>query len=357
MSKRQYLLDLDYADVEAWLSEQDQPSFRARQIWEWIYAKRATRFEEMTNLPKGLRERLEAHFTLSRLNVLLDLRSKDRLTRKALFELPDGVRIETVKMAYRRPSGQIRNTLCISSQAGCALGCTFCATGQGGFQRNLSAGEIVEQVLFYARELDERDQQVNNVVYMGMGEPFANYDHVLASVRKLIDARGLNLGARKITISTVGLVPGIERFTEEGLQVNLAISLHAATDELRGKSMPVNRRFPIPVLLKACRRYAERTNRRITFEWAMIRGVNDTVEQATLLAEQLKGMLCHLNLIPLNPTQGFGGRASEGDRIGRFQNILNGYGIPNSVRARKGLDINAACGQLSQHYEEQLAAP
>lgn len=349
------IYDLNFSDIQTQLEAWGQPKFRTKQIWEWLYQKRATTFDEMTNLPAALRQQLNDKFIVGRLETVMDLTSKDKLTRKILFELPGNNRIEAVKMTYRATeNSRRRNTLCISSQAGCALGCTFCATGQGGFQRNLTSGEIVEQVLFYMRELEKVDDRVTNIVFMGMGEPFANYDNVMNAVRKLTDPDGIGLGQRRLTISTVGLAPMIERFTKENTQVNLAISLHAATDELRSKSMPVNDRYPIAELMKACRNYVDTTNRRISFEWAMINHVNDTKEQAIMLAEQIKGLLCHVNLIPLNPTKGFQQQASDPMRIKAFQAILNDCGIPNSVRARKGLDINAACGQLSQQYDVQL---
>jgi len=348
------LYDLSLSELRKILRTWSQPSFRSDQIWDWLYQKRSTTFPEMLNLPQGLRQQLEQTFILGRLKPLLKLTSRDKSTQKILFELPDGARIETVHMAYRATqTSSRRNTLCISSQVGCALGCTFCATGQGGFKRNLSSGEIVEQVLFFQRILAARERKVTNIVFMGMGEPFANYDNVMQAVARLIHPQGIGLGARRLTISTSGLVPGIERFTQENSQVNLAISLHAANDALRSRSMPVNRRYPIPVLLDACRQYTEKTHRRISFEWAMIKHVNDTVEQATLLGEQIQGMLCHVNLIPLNPTQGFDGQASDPGRIAAFRAVLNHYGVPNSIRSRKGVDINAACGQLSQTYDEK----
>lgn len=241
-----------------------------------------------------------------------------------------------------------RNTICVSSQAGCAMNCSFCATGQAGFQRNLSTGEIVEQIIFFARRLMHQGERLTNLVFMGMGEPFANYGAVQEAIARLTDPQGFNFGARRITISTVGLVPGIEKFTAERSQVNLAVSLHAATDELRSEMMPINRRYPLDVLMKACRDYVETTRRRLSFEWALISGVNDTPQQARLLAQRIRGMLCHVNMIPLNPTPGFGGRASTKERIAAFRAELDHYGIPNSVRERRGIDISAGCGQLRQ---------
>lgn len=346
------LYDFSFEQLQQQISVWKQPAYRAQQIWSWLYEHNISHIEAMNNLPKPLRERLADCFSLSRLTPVMELRSKDESTRKILFELSDKTTIEAVHMTYGGKNNRAgRNTLCISSQAGCALGCTFCATGQGGFQRNLTSGEIVEQVLFYARALKTQGARVTNIVFMGMGEPFANYDNVMEAVQKLTDPKGVGLGARRLTISTVGLVPGIERFTAANTQVNLAISLHAATDELRSQSMPVNQRYPIRALLKACRQYTKKTRRRISFEWAMIDHVNDTIEQATILAEQIHDMLCHVNLIPLNPTQGFAGKASDPTRMAAFCAVLDRYGIPNSIRSRKGVDINAACGQLSRQND------
>jgi len=352
MNDQLLIFDQTYPLLEKLMLVWEQPRFRTKQIWEWLYQKKASSFQQMSNLPKPLQQRLAGHFRFSGLNTLVDLKSKDRQTRKVLFELHDGKRIEAVHMHYPgHPKKQRRNTLCISSQAGCALGCTFCATGQGGFQRNLTSGEIVEQALFYMRQLERDNDRVTNIVFMGMGEPFANYDNVMGAVQKLTEPTGIGLGARRLTISTVGLAPQIERFANEQTQVNLAISLHAATDELRSKTMPINDRYPIKTLLKACQRYTEKTHRRISFEWAMINKVNDTPEQALILSEKINKMLCHVNLIPLNPTQGFNGAASDPQRMADFRAVLDRYGIPNSIRSRKGIDINAACGRLSQAYE------
>ncbi len=241
-----------------------------------------------------------------------------------------------------------RRTLCISTQSGCAMGCVFCATSQMGYLRHLSSGEIIEQVLYFARRLAEQGEKVSNIVMMGMGEPFHNYDAALATIDRLNHPEGMRLGARRFTISTVGLVPAIERFAEEKRQTNLAISLHAADDELRSSMLPINRQHPIADLMAAVRNYTELTHRRVTFEWALIRGVNDTPEQAYKLAALLKGMLVHVNVIPLNPTDGFEGQAATPIRAKSFQSILENKGIPCSIRIRRGIDIQAGCGQLAQ---------
>jgi 23S rRNA (adenine2503-C2)-methyltransferase len=230
------------------------------------------------------------------------------------------------------------------------MGCVFCATGQMGFRRHLSVGEIVGQVLFFARRLAAEEDRVTNIVVMGMGEPLHNYDNTLAAVDVLTDSAGFNLGARKITISTVGLVPAIRRYADEQRQTPLAVSLHAATDEERDKLIPVNRRWPIAELMDACRYYIAKTNRRMTFEWALIEGQNDTVEEARRLGVLLSGMLCHVNLIPLNPTAGFAGRPSSSGRVQAFQDELARHGIGSTVRVRRGIDIQAGCGQLRDRH-------
>jgi 23S rRNA (adenine2503-C2)-methyltransferase len=240
-----------------------------------------------------------------------------------------------------------RRTLCISTQVGCAMGCVFCATGQMGFKRHLSSGEIVEQVLFFARQLKSQGERVTNVVVMGMGEPFHNYNNTLAAVDRLNDPEGFNLGARHFTISTVGIVPQILRFAREKRQVNLAISLHAANDEARAALLPVNRKYPLEMVLDACREYVDKTHRRITFEWALIRGVNDTPQVAAELAHHLKGLLCHVNVIPLNPTKKYPGQATTRERAEAFKSVLEEKGIPCTIRIRRGIDIQAGCGQLA----------
>jgi 23S rRNA (adenine2503-C2)-methyltransferase len=347
-----HIFDLTLRQLQGILKYLDQPSFRAKQIYEWLYEKFASSFDEMSDLPKSLRNKLSKEIVFSHLSPALDLKSSDGWTRKILFDLPDKSQLETVLMEYEK-----RKTTCISTQAGCGLGCTFCATGQGGLQRNITAGEIVEQVIYFDRFLHRsppslreggRGGGLSNIVYMGMGEPFANYKEVMRSIRNLTDPNGYNFGARRITISTVGLVPQILMFIAEKIQVNLAVSLHAATDELRDTMIPINRKYPLRELISACREYTKKTRRRLSFEWALIDEVNDSEEQAKLLAKLIKGMLCHVNLIALNPTTGFLGRESTRSRIKKFREILTSHGIPNTLRLRRGIDINAGCGQLRQ---------
>jgi 23S rRNA (adenine2503-C2)-methyltransferase len=342
------------------MAEWGQPAYRAAQVWDWLYAQLADSPRQMKNLPRALREKLAAQFTFGSLTRVAELHSTDGGTRKWLFTLPDGRQIEAVLMQYER-----RRTACISTQAGCAMGCVFCATGQMGFERHLSAGEIVEQVLWIERELrreagkppngDRRGEAkrdgtslLTNVVVMGMGEPFHNYDATMQAIDRLGDPQGFHFGARRVTISTVGLVPMIDRFTQERRQVNLAVSLHAATDDVRGRLLPVNKRYPLKTVIAACRRYVETTHRRLTFEWALIEGKNDTPEQARALGQLLAPLrpLVHVNAIPLNPTHDYAGAASSRERATAFQAVLKDAGIPCTIRLRRGIDIQAGCGQL-----------
>ena len=348
---KKLIYDLDFEDLAALIKVWGQPEYRAKQIWQGLYQQFWSLADEFTTLPAALRRQLEASFTFGNLHLQIRHYSTDGETQKALFTLPDGNAIETVQMRYAT-----RRTVCISTQAGCAMGCVFCATGQMGFRRNLSSGEIAEQVLFFARQLREEDERVTNVVLMGMGEPFHNYDESLAAVERLSHPEGFNLGARRFTISTVGLVPGIRRFTAEKRQTGLAISLHAADDELRASMLPVNQRFPIRDVLNACRDYVAQTGRRVTFEWALIRDVNDTREQANKLAELLKNMNCHVNVIPLNPTRGYKGQRSTREQVAAFRDILLAAGVSCTVRVRRGIDIQAGCGQLAEKASAQAQA-
>lgn len=332
-----YALDEgELADLVATLGEKP---FRARQIWDWLYQQRVSRFEAMSNLPRETMATLGDSARLGELELAARRLSKDG-TEKRLYRLPDGQLIESVLMPY----DDDRQTACISSQAGCALGCVFCATGQMGFGRHLSATEIFEQAMIFARDLAARGERLSNVVFMGMGEPFHNYDASLAAVDMLMSRLGI--GARHITISTVGLVPQIRRFADEGLQVKLAVSLHKSEDSERSALMPVNRRWPIAELIDACDYYVKRTKRRITFEWAAIAGENDTAAEAQRLGKLLAGLRCHVNVIPLNPIGGYAGRPANAPDLDRFLAVLRQYGVNATVRVRRGIDIEAGCGQL-----------
>ena len=336
--------DITRSELDSLMIEWGEPVYRGRQIWQGLYRQYWDSPEKFTNIPTTLRTQMSETLDFNVLTLVTSLASSDRQTVKSLFKLPDGKSIEAVLMRYNK-----RNTLCISSQAGCAMGCVFCATGQMGFKRHLSSGEIVAQVMYYARQLNDENNVVTNIVLMGMGEPFHNYENTLDAIDRLNDQEGYALGARRFTISTVGLVPAIRRFAAEKRQINLAISLHAADDDLRSSMLPVNKRYPIDELLLACREYIAVTGRRVTFEWALINEVNDTPEQAILLAKKLKGMLCHVNAIPLNPTMGYSGQATSHARAELFKKILEEHGISCTIRLRRGIDIQAGCGQLASY--------
>lgn len=341
------LYAMTYDEIRALLAEWGEPRFRADQLLDWLYDKRVSSVDAMTNLPQSLRERLKAETQLGTLKLVAEQSSQRDDTTKRLYALEDGQLIEAVLMTY---DGQ-RRTACISSQAGCAMGCVFCATGQMGFARNLSAAEIFEQALRFAQELAAQGERLSNIVLMGMGEPFHNYDAVLEAIRRLMDELGI--GARHITVSTVGLVPQIRRFADEGLQVRLAISLHKATNDERDALIPINKRWNLDELLAACHYYVEQSGRRITFEWAAIAGENDTPEEAHKLGNLLQGLLCHVNIIPLNPTGGYAGQPSNRESLEQFIAIVERYGIPATVRMRRGIDIDAGCGQLKSRVIER----
>ncbi len=349
MADKINLYDLDLPELVQLLEAWGEPAYRAKQVWEWLYVNPVAHFTDMTNIPQLLREKLELSATLNVLESVSEMSSSDGQTTKLLFKLADGQLVETVRMDY-----ETRHTLCVSTQAGCAMGCVFCATGQMGFYRHLTAGEIVAQVMFFGRRLEE-GKRVTNIVLMGMGEPLHNYDNTLEAIDRITAEDGLNLGARKITISTVGLVPAIRRYADEQRQTPLAVSLHAATDEERDRLIPINRRWPIDMLMESIRYYIERTGRRVTIEWALIAGENDTIEQARRLGELLSGMLVHVNLIPLNPTEGYGGQPSTRESVHAFQAELSRHGVSSTVRVRRGIDIQAGCGQLRDRVVQERA--
>jgi 23S rRNA (adenine2503-C2)-methyltransferase len=369
--KKTDLLSLSLPQLQEWLRERGEPAFRAKQIYHWLYQRLVSDFAEMSNLPQALRTRLVEEASIGSQVVRSEQHSKDDRTRKILLELEDGRLIESVLMLYP-PLGEssARATVCVSSQAGCAYGCTFCATGQMGFDRHLSAGEIVAQVLHFARELrsapwsaaglpgSKAIDHITNIVLMGMGEPLHNYDNVLQALRILNSADGFNLGARHMTVSTVGVVPAIRRLSKEPLQINLAISLHAPTDELRSQTMPVNRKYPLSELLAACRDYIAATKRQVTFEYVLLSGVNDTPTHAHQLAELLAPLkqFAHVNCIPVNATAA-SYRTPGPAAIRTFRDVLFEHGISNSVRAERGDDIAAACGQLRTRFEQKKKLP
>ncbi len=361
------LLALTLPQLQQWLKDRGEAAFRAKQIFSWLYRQLVTDFAAMNNLPLALRERLENEASIGPMIVRSEQHSKDDRTRKILLELADGKLVESVLMLYP-PLGDnnARATVCVSSQAGCAYGCTFCATGQMGFDRHLQAGEIVAQVLYFARELRQSPwtaeglpgsnpiDHITNIVLMGMGEPLHNYDNVLQALRILNSPDGFNLGARHMTVSTVGLAPMIRKLSQEKLQINLAISLHAPTDELRSQTMPVNRKYPLSELMAACQEYIDATRRQVTFEYVLLSGVNDTPEHAHQLAELLSPFkqFAHVNCIPVNATSA-SYQTPGPDAIRHFRNLLFEHGISNSVRAERGDDIAAACGQLRTRFENK----
>lgn len=332
------LKNYTYEELEKLVQEElGEPKFRAKQIFTWLY-RGVTSFDAMTDLSKDLRKKLNDGYTTGNLTIVERYLSSIDETRRYLLQLDDGNFIESVLMKYHHGY-----TICISSQVGCAMGCAFCASTRGGKVRNLTAGEIIDQVLTLQSDLGER---ISNIVMMGIGEPLDNYDEVYRFLKTVNHPLGLNIGHRHISLSTCGLVPKIRQLADEGLQVTLSVSLHASEDEKRSEIMPVNRRYPIEELLRACRYYIKKTNRRISFEYTLIQGVNDTIEEAKKLSKLLKGMLCHVNLIPVNPVQETGFKQGSRQSMEQFQRMLEQGGIVATIRREMGADIRAACGQL-----------
>jgi 23S rRNA (adenine2503-C2)-methyltransferase len=323
------------------------PRYRVDQVWQGLYQQLADP-DELTALPRALRAQLAAALPVA-LEVVAEQVSDRGETVKWLWALADGTQVETVLMHYSD-----RSTVCVSSQAGCAMGCGFCATGQAGFDRHLTAGEIVEQVVRAARRARDDGRRLSNVVFMGMGEPLANYEPTWAAVERLHADVGLS--ARHFTVSTVGIVPGIRRLASEALPVNLAVSLHAADDELRDELVPINRRYPLSTLMDACAGYLLAKGRRLSFEWALIDGVNDRRQDARHLIERARSLPlpAHVNLIPLNPTPGYAVRGSTPARVREFRDELRAGGVNATVRRTRGTDIDAACGQLRASHEVKL---
>ncbi len=332
-----------FTDVAAFAQHFDLKPYRLRQIYHAAAKELAGDIDDVTTLSKETRAALrDAGFSFNSVEAVVEQHSGDKQTTKGLFRLADGAEVEAVLMEHYGD----RNTVCISSQAGCAFACAFCSTGQAGFTRQLEATEIFDQARFFARELAAKGKRITNIVFMGMGEPFHNYDAVMNAVALLNDGQGFQLGQRHITISTVGLVDKIDAFAAEDVQVNLAISLHAPSDAVRNSIMPVNRKFSMEDLLAACDRYIAKTNRKVFFEYVMLRGVNDSLEHARELAARMKGHLYHVNLIPYNTTPDGPFAGTENENIWKFAAVLDAVGIPTTVRANMGRDIAAACGQL-----------
>nr|WP_263313546.1 23S rRNA (adenine(2503)-C(2))-methyltransferase RlmN [Mammaliicoccus sp. Marseille-Q6498] len=338
--ERPSIYSLELGDLEDWLADQSEPQFRAKQIFDWLYVKRVDAFSEMTNLSIELRENLAQSFEITTLEVAVKQESQDG-TIKFLFELQDGYTIETVLMRH-----EYGNSVCVTTQVGCRIGCTFCASTLGGLKRNLEAGEIVSQVLTVQKALDETDERVSQVVIMGIGEPFENYDEMMGFLKIINHDKGLNIGARHITVSTSGIIPKIYDFADESLQINFALSLHAADNETRSRLMPINRAYDLDKLMEAIEYYVEKTNRRITFEYGLFGGVNDQVHHARKLADLIKHLNCHVNLIPVNHVPERDYVKTPKEDIFKFEKELKRNGINATIRRNQGADIDAACGQL-----------
>ena len=337
---------MNTAELEDLLKELGEPKFRAKQIFDWLHAKQVDSFEEMTNLSKGLREKLAETASINGVEIVRKLVSQIDGTRKYLFALSDGAIIESVLMKYEHG-----NTVCISTQVGCRMGCKFCASTLDGVERGLTAGEMLSQIYAIQKDCGER---VHGTVLMGSGEPLDNYDNVVKFLRLINDPKGQNMGQRHITLSTCGLVDQMYKLAEEDLQITLAVSLHAPNDGIRTQTMPIAKVYSMDKLLQACRDYADKTKRRITFEYALIHGVNDGDEHAWELVKKLRDMLCHVNLIPVNDVKERNYVKSTADRVKRFAGILNDNGVETTVRRKLGSDIDAACGQLRRsHMKEQ----
>jgi 23S rRNA (adenine2503-C2)-methyltransferase len=342
------LCELSLQDLEAWLIANDEKAFHARQIFSWIYEKNAFSWDTMTNLSKELRQKLSQQMRLRVLEQVQVVPSDDGETYKFLWKLPDGSLVESVLIC----SGE-RRTVCVSSQVGCPAKCAFCASGQRGFFRNLRPVEIIEQVLQINSWLAPKDERVSHIVYMGMGEPMKNYDPVMKSIRHLTSKETLNLSQRRITVSTVGIVEGIKRFSDEDLKVNLVLSLHAPNQQIRQRIIPYARKYPLKDIMEAMEEFSQKTSRDVTYEYVMLAGINDHPDHAHELAHLLHGKQCTVNLIPYNPVQGLRLRRPEKRAIKQFRSVLFGSRIVNTCRYTKGDDIAAACGQLALRESEK----
>lgn len=337
MEKRD-ILSMSLQELSEALKELGEPAFRAKQIYSWLHKFCVTDFDEMTNISKALRQKLDDNFVIFTVSIEKKLISEYDDTQKYLFKLHDGEFIESVLMKYK-----YGYTLCVSTQVGCRMGCKFCASTLDGVVRNLTASEILSQI--YTAQKDN-DIKISHTVLMGMGEPLDNYDNVLRFLELITDEQGQNMSMRHISLSTCGVVPKIYDLIEKNLQLTLSVSLHAPTDEIRNSMMPVNRKWNVDELLRACRKYTDATRRRISFEYAMVSGVNDSDECAVILAKKLRGILCHVNLIPVNEVKETGCKKSSRERIEAFSSILEKSGFAVTVRRKLGSDINASCGQL-----------
>jgi 23S rRNA (adenine2503-C2)-methyltransferase len=338
------ILDLNLSELKKWMEENKEKEFRAKQVFDWIY-KEVWNFDDMKNIPKSTLHKLNEEFYIGIPEILESYKSKKEDTRKYLFLLKDDNIIEAVVMKYKHG-----NSICVSTQIGCKMGCKFCASTLGGVVRNLTSGEILGQIIRAQKDIGER---ISNVVLMGSGEPLDNFDNVLKFLYNVNAEYGLNIGQRHITLSTCGIVPKIKELADLNMQITLAISLHAPNDEVRKQTMPIAKAYSIKELLDACNYYISKTNRRITFEYALVKGFNDSKENAEELSRTLKGILCHVNLIPINEIEESSLKKSNTEDVDKFKEILIKNGIETTIRREMGLDINAACGQLRRSYLEK----
>jgi 23S rRNA (adenine2503-C2)-methyltransferase len=345
--------NLTIKEVTGLVASLGEPSYRAKQLLAWMYQRLAVSFDEMTDMPQSFRQKLVKQVKLHTLKPVLQRKAKDG-TAKVLFGLDDDKTVEAALM-YESNGRKRRYTVCVSTQVGCPIGCPFCATGQQGFERNLTPGEIIDQVLYFARRLKDRGtsregERIDNIVFMGMGEPLANYEALWQAIEVINSQDGFGLGARSITISTSGMVPGINQLSKEKLQVGLAISLHASDNTLRNKLVPINKKYPLEELIPVCRNYFTQTGRRVSFEYALFDGINDSLSQAQALADLLYGLNCHVNIISANSTDNHTFRSSPLSKVLTFQQELKNRGITCTLRRSKGQDIDAGCGQLRSRF-------
>lgn len=338
--------DCTVEDLIEKLTSLNAPAFRAKQLYNWGYEHFVTSFGDMKNVPIALQEQLEESLPFATMKLVDQKVTDNGDTYKLLYETFDGQVVETVLMLY--PD---RATVCVSCQVGCAVGCAFCATGLGGLTRSLTAGEMVQQTVDAARQAKKLNRNLTNLVMMGMGEPLQNYKETMKFINIIHDPRGLNFGARRITVSTSGIVPRIDALAEEPLQLNLAVSLHAPNNDLRGRLVPINGRWPVEDLIAACDRYIAKTGRRISFEYALMNGINNSDDIANELGQLLRGRLCHVNVIPFNPVEVLDFERPTVEMIDRFAEIVRSHGVPTTVRYSRGVEIDAACGQLRARYE------
>ena len=342
---KQDIKSLELAELTEAMVQMGQPKFRGKQVYSWLHEKRVKSFEEMSNLPAAFRQQLAQNYYINSLSIIRKLTSKIDGTQKYLLRLKDNNCVEAVLMKYK-----YGNSVCISTQVGCRMGCKFCASTLAGLVRSLEPSEMLDEIYTVTRDSGQR---VSNVVLMGIGEPFDNYDNVMKFLHILSSPEGYNLSLRHLSLSTCGLVDRIYQLAEEKVGLTLSISLHAPNDEIRSQTMPINKRYPIDELLEACRYYFNKTGRRISFEYALIEGVNDEVRHANELADRLRGMSAHVNLIPVNPVKERGFKRGSRQRIEAFQKALEARGVNATIRRELGADINAACGQLRREYDQQ----